>query len=479
MLSTNTIVVDLDGTITLTDTLHESVLSLLRRQPLSLFLFPFWMFRGKAYFKSKVAERCTLEVSTLPYNQPLIDWLRVQKAEGKVLVLCSAASEPVAAAVANYLGLFDEVIGSDTHTNLKGPNKREALQKRFGPLGGYAYAGNSLADVEVWAGATSAIVVNASSAVHHKATRVAPVSHVFPPEVVGVTDWLKALRVHQWLKNILLAVPLVAAHQIADLGSVLVLLIAFLSFSLCASSVYIVNDLLDLESDRRHPRKKFRPFASAKLTIPMAVAIAPLLVGLSIFLGAIVGHHFLAVLLSYFSVTFTYSIFLKRLVLLDCLTLAILYTIRIIAGAVAVSVDLSFWLLAFSVFIFLSLALVKRYAELIVQIQEGKSAAHGRGYVVSDAPLLQTFGVASGYISALVVCLYIRSEEIISFYAQPKAIWLIPPIILGWVSWVWLKSARGQMHDDPIVFAIKDRASRLVAALVAAVLLYAATGVNI
>ena len=270
--------------------------------------------------------------------------------------------------------------------------------------------------------------------------------------------------------------PILAAHQFGNIQSLETLVIAFISFSLCASSVYITNDLLDLESDRSHPRKKHRPFASAKLPIALGVTFAPLLIGVSIVLGTIVGSDFLVVLLFYLLLTVAYSLVLKRVVLVDCLTLATLYTVRIIAGAAAVGVPLSFWLLAFSVFIFLSLALVKRYAELVVQGQAGKSAAHGRGYLVSDVSLLQTLGVSSGYISALVIALYVHSEDVMSLYAQPIAIWLVLPILLFWVSWVWLKAARGEMHDDPIVFAIKDNASLLVAALTAIVFIYAATG---
>ncbi|MDA9634163.1 UbiA family prenyltransferase [Pseudomonadota bacterium] len=470
--------VDLDGTVTLTDTLHESVLVLVRNQPFFLFLLPFWLLNGLAFLKLKVAENSFLDITTLPYNLPFIDWLREQKAKGKKIVLCTAANEVVAQAVSKHLGLFDDVIASNANINLKSTNKRNALEERFGDKG-YDYAGNSSADIEVWAGASSAIVVNASGAVQKQALQVSYVSHIFASENIKFSDCFRALRVHQWLKNLLLFVPLFAAHQLENLQSLSALLIAFLSFSLCASSVYITNDLLDLESDRGHPRKRYRPFASAKLPITIGVAIAPLLIGASIALGAMVGKEFLVVLMIYLILTASYSLVLKRMVLVDCLTLATLYTIRIIAGAAAVSLSLSFWLLAFSVFIFLSLALVKRYAELIVQLQEGKSVAHGRGYTVSDAPLLQTLGVSSGYISALVIALYMRSEDVVSLYAQPIAIWFVLPILLFWVSWVWLKAARGKMHDDPIVFAVKDKASLLVAALTGVVFVYAATGIGI
>jgi len=475
--SSKVIVVDLDGTLTLTDTLHESVLALVRTKPFMLFLIPIWLAKGVTYFKLKVAENSVLDVTTLPYNIPFIDWLKEQKASGKEIVLCTAANELIANNVFKYFDFFDDVIASDEYINLKSTNKRKALEGKYGEHG-YDYAGNSSADVEVWGGASQAIVVNANARVLAKATKVTSVSETFPSENPSLSVWLKALRVHQWLKNLLLFVPLLAAHQFGNFQSLVTLTLAFISFSLCASSVYIINDLLDLESDRRHPRKKNRPFASAKLPISLGVAVAPLLIGISVTLGAIVGEDFLVILLLYLSLTAAYSLVLKRVVLVDCLTLATLYTARIIAGAAAVSVTLSFWLLAFSVFIFLSLALLKRYAELKVQIQEGKSSTHGRGYIVSDAPLLQTLGVSSGYISALVIALYVRSEEVVFLYAQPLAILLVLPILLFWVSWVWLKAERGEMHDDPIVFAAKDKASFAVAALIIVVFVYAATGMT-
>ena len=469
------IAVDLDGTITLTDTFHESVIALIRNKPLFLLLLPLWLARGIAFLKLKVAENTLLDVTILPYNFPFIDWLREQKASGKTIIFCTAANESIALAVAKHLNIFDDVIASNANTNLKSAKKRRALEEKYGERG-FDYAGNSAADVEVWAGACHAIVVNASSALHTKMTRIASVSHTFPSESVRLSHWCKALRVHQWVKNLLLFVPILAAHHFGNVQSLTTLLIAFMSFSLCASSVYIINDLLDLESDRQHLRKKNRPFASAKLTIAVGIAIVPLLISLSIALGVMVGKDFLIVLILYFLITIAYSLVFKNVVLVDCLILASLYTVRIIAGAAAASLSLSFWLLSFSIFIFLSLALVKRYAELMVQDQAGKSFMHGRGYIISDASLLQTFGVSSGYISALVFALYMRSEDILSLYVKPTAIWLFLPILLFWVSWVWLKASRGEMHDDPIIFAAKDKASLIVAVLTTLVFAYAATG---
>lgn len=477
IIESKVIAVDLDGTLTLTDTLYEEVLALARSKPLMLFLLPFWLIKGLAYLKYKVAENSLLDVTKLPYNAPFIEWLKEQKLRGKTIVLCTAANELIARKVCKNFDLFDDFIASDEYTNLKSTNKRKSLEDKYGEYG-YDYAGNSSADLEVWAGAAHAIIVNASAGVLKKASKVASVSETFPSINLSLSAWFIALRVHQWLKNLLLFVPLLAAHQFDNFQSFATLTLAFISFSLCTSSVYIINDLLDLESDRRHPRKKNRPFASAKLPILLGVVVAPILIGSSFTLGAIVGENFLVILLLYLSLTVAYSLVLKRLVLVDCLTLATLYTVRIISGAAAASISLSFWLLAFSVFIFYSLALVKRYAELKVQIQEGKSFAHGRGYLVSDAPLLQVLGISSGYMSALVLALYVRSEDIISLYAQPLAIWLVLPILLFWVSWVWLKAERGEMHDDPIVFAAKDKVSLVVAALTVIVFVCAATGMT-
>ena len=478
MKEVQVIAVDLDGTLTLTDTLHESVLSLVHNKPYLLFLLPFWLFQGNAYLKQKVAEHSELDFTTLPYNESFINWLREEKLNGRKIVLSTAANEKTAKAVLRNFDLFDEFIASDSKTNLKSARKRDALQERYGHKG-YDYAGNSGDDLEVWAGASNAIIVNASESVINKASKLASVSKIFRSERSGIVVWLKVLRVHQWLKNLLLFIPLLAAHQINNINSLSTLLLAFLSFSLCASSVYITNDLLDLESDRNHPRKRFRPFASAKISVLHGVFATPLLIAPSFLIGVVVGLDFLIVLLVYLVLTVTYSFVLKRLVIVDCLTLATLYTMRIIAGATAVSVSLSFWLLAFSIFIFLSLALLKRHSELLVHLREGKNDAHGRGFLVSDAPLLQVLGVSSGYIATLVIALYLRSENVISMYVQPLAIWLLIPILLFWVSWVWLKSSRGEMNDDPVFFAIRDKTSLFVAAITAIVFLYAAIGFNI
>jgi 4-hydroxybenzoate polyprenyltransferase/phosphoserine phosphatase len=471
------IAVDLDGTLLMTDSLHESVISLIHDRPLSAFALPLLLARGKAVLKAKIGDHVSLDITTLPYNSELIDWLKEKRVQGHKIALCTASDQRIAQAISDHLGLFDDVIASDGQINNAGKQKRKALDTKYGQKG-YDYAGNSAADIEVWAGAREAIVVNASDAITRQAKKVAIVSKIFSPQAVTLVDWCRVFRLHQWLKNLLLFVPLLAAHQVSNIQSILTLILAFLSFSLCASGVYIGNDLLDLESDRKHPRKRFRPFAAARVSIKAGAAFAPLLVITSFALGMMVGIAFTAWLTAYFLLTCAYSLWLKRFALIDCLILATLYTLRIIAGAAAIAIPLSFWLLAFSVFIFLSLAFVKRYAELQTLEKISKHQAHGRGYVVTDAPLVQTLGIAAGYASILVLALYMHGEAVITLYAQPQLIWPAVPLMLFWVSRVWMKAHRGEMHDDPIVFAIKDKPSLSVAVLIAISFLLATNGVG-
>ena len=457
----HTIVVDLDGTLTFTDTLHESLIQLLRDRPYYLFLLPIWLLKGKAYFKARVTNLSKINPSLLPFNQQILAWLKIKKAENYRIVLCTAADYRIANGVAEHLGIFDEVMASNGKTNLAGHQKRTTLEQAFG-YGGYAYVGNSYADIEVWKGASTAIVVNASNAVLKLARNTTQVELIIPPAPISIAAWTKVLRVHQWVKNLLLFVPLLAAHQISNFQSLTEVMFAFVSFCTCASCVYIINDLLDVESDRQHPSKCKRPFASGLIPVKFGILIVPFLATVSFFFATFTGGSFFGWLITYFVLTTAYTLFLKRYALVDCLTLAGLYTMRIVAGAAAISVLLSFWLLAFSAFIFLSLAFVKRYTELQVQGSNGKMKAHGRGYLVSDAPMMQIQGVTAGYAAVLVLALYINSESVVHLYTQPQIIWLAVPLALFWISWIWLKAQRNEMHDDPIIFALKDRSSWVV-----------------
>lgn len=445
--------------------LHESALRVMRDSPLDVLRIPLWLSRGKAVLKRNLASRAELNPSSLPYNEDLLAWLRLQRADGRRLVLCTASDHGIADAIAAHLGLFDEVMASDGQVNLAGRNKAAALEERFGK-GGYDYVGNSSADLHVWQGARRAIVVNGSAGLAREAGLLCEVELTLPSPALGFSAWRRVLRMHQWMKNALLFVPMLAAHLIESGSAWFNLILAFISFSLCASAVYIANDLLDLESDRTHPHKRTRPFASGTVPAWMGVALGPVLLLASLLLAARVGTGFMAWLMVYFVITCVYSWRLKQLVLVDCLTLAVLYTLRIIAGGAAAGLPLSFWLLAFSVFLFLSLAFVKRYAELQLQIAHGKTKAHGRGYLTSDAPLIQMLGITSGMASVVVLSLYLNSDNVIMLYRLPELVWGAVPVMLFWVSWIWLQAHRGNMNDDPLVFAVKDRTSLVAGLLV-------------
>lgn len=471
------IVVDLDGTLIHSDMLHESALRLLRDRPLNVLQIPVWLSSGKAALKSRLAGMVDFDPATLPYNEKLLAWLREQRATGRKLVLCTASDQAIAQAIAAHLGLFDEVMASNGTVNLAGRHKANALVERFGERG-FDYAGNSSTDIAVWKRARRAVVVNASERLLQGTKACAEIDQVFDGHAGKWKSWLKMLRPHQWLKNLLLFVPMFAAHRVVEGDTWLTLLFAFVSFCLCASTVYIANDLLDLESDRLHPRKCKRPFASGAVPVWHGVLLAPLLLVASLLLAILVGGPFLLCLLAYFALTCLYSLKLKRLVLVDCLALAVLYTLRIIAGAAAAAMTLSFWLLAFSGFLFLSLAFVKRYAELHVQAAQGKEKAHGRGYYTDDAGLVQTLGITAGFSSVLVLALYLNSAEVLNLYPSPAWIWGCVPVVLFWVSWVWLRAHRGEMHDDPLVFAVKDKASLVAGAVFALFLMIGTTGLG-
>ena len=469
--------VDLDGTLILTDTLHESAVRALRSHPLQTLQIPLWLAQGKAYLKQRLANLTEFDASALPYNHDLIAWLKDQRALGRRLILCTASDRLMADAVANHLGIFDEVMASDGVNNLSARHKAAALKERFGHQG-FDYAGNSADDLPVWSEARHAIVVNAPASVQRQARQRCEVEQEFPSLSSNAGALPSVLRMHQWLKNLLLFIAPLAANQTPSADLSRMLLLAFFSFSLCASAVYIANDLFDLDSDRHHPRKRLRPFASGRVSVAKGVVLFPLLL-LNAFLFAIpIGSAFVGWLLFYFLLTCAYSWGLKRVVLIDCLVLAMLYTVRIIAGAAAAGIALSFWLLAFSVFLFLSLAFVKRYAELKTHADDGRDHAHGRGYWISDAPLVQSLGITSGYAALVVLALYLNSDAVVKLYQQPVVMWSAVPVMLFWISWMWMKAHRGEMHDDPLLFAVRDKASLLSGCAFALVLFVATRGIS-
>lgn len=467
-LATPVLVVDLDGTLVKTDLLVESALSLLKRSPWSALWLFVWLARGKAHLKTRISERVEIDAATLPYNEELLDVLRAERASGRAIWLATASHRRLAEQVARHLGLFERILATDDGHNLSGKAKLDALRAGLGAAA-FDYAGNARVDLPIWRHARRALIVHPHRGVEAAASGLVTVERVFRRERSTWSAALKALRLHQWVKNALIFVPLLLAHRADEWQLVVTSGIAFLAFGLTASSAYVLNDLLDLTADRHHPRKRYRPFASGDLPLSTGVWLVPLLLLGAAALSMLLPLAFGAVLLAYLAGTLAYSFKLKHHAMLDVMALAALYTLRILAGIAAIAVAPTFWLLAFSLFIFLSLALVKRYSELRVMQREGKREVHGRGYQVGDLTILSAAGIASGYGAALVLALYVNSPEVLRLYRTPQLIWPLCGLVLYWVSRVWMITHRGDMHDDPIVFALTDGPSLVIGALAAAI----------
>jgi 4-hydroxybenzoate polyprenyltransferase len=448
--------VDLDGTLFPGDTLHESVLLLLRRNPLNLLRLVAWLLQGRLAFKRQVADAVRFDAALLPYRADFVAFLRAEWARGRPLVLATAADARIAAAVAEHLGVFRDHLGSDD-VNLKGARKREAIERHSG--GAYAYAGNDAADLAVWQGAEQAVAVNAPAGVLRRLRARHPSAQVFAREPLGLRTLLKAIRLQQWSKNVLMFVPLLAGH-VSDAGAWGAAMLAFVAFGLVASATYLVNDLLDLPNDRRHASKRARPLASGRLGIAAGVALAAGLASAGFLLAVAASPSFALMLAGYTVITLAYSLWLKSRALLDVLVLAGLYTWRIMAGAVVAEVALSNWLLAFSMFLFLSLALVKRCAELEEMIDSERTHTPGRGYLLADLATLRGMGMASGFLAVMVLALYIDSQNGKTLYPAAEWLWGLAPLLLAWVMRIWLKVARRELRgEDPVAFALKDRYS--------------------
>lgn len=453
------LVVDLDGALLRSDILFETFWSAFGRDWRSPAGSLSALLAGRASLKRHLAQACHIDETTLPYDPSVIAYVSAWRERGGRTALVTASDHGIAVRVAAHLDLFDEVHGSDGRMNLKGKAKAAFLVERFGS-GGFAYMGDAEADVPVWEQSAKAITVNASPALRNRAERLGKPFEHLSTAAQSLGPYVKALRPHQWLKNILVFLPMLAAHQL-DGKTFLYSLTAFVAFSLVASSVYVLNDLLDLGADRAHPRKRLRPFASGSIPIAHGswMALGLVLVGAPI--SALLGWQFLLVMLGYYVLTTVYSLHLKRRILIDICVLAGLYTVRIVAGGVATGIPLSVWLLAFSIFFFFSLAAVKRQAELVDMAERGQLGACGRGYHVNDLPIMSMIALASGYVSVLVMALYVNSPAVLDLYPQPAALWGICCVLLYWVTRMVMVTHRGAMHDDPVIYAAKDRISQL------------------
>jgi 4-hydroxybenzoate polyprenyltransferase len=461
--------VDLDGTLIRGDVFGEAILRFVFAAPWRLPLLLWWLVKGRAYAKMRLAEAAPGDPADLPYDARLIAWLTRERASGRTIALATASDERAARAVADHVGLFDAVFASDGKTNLKSHRKAERLAAAY--PGGFVYAGNERADLKVWSAAKEIVIANASPSLERQARRAFTVEAAFPREGDMIASWFRALRPQQWAKNFLVFLPMLVGKGWFDFSAWALAWIAFAALCCAASAVYLINDAADIDADRRHPRKRTRPFASGALSPFRGLAAAAVLLASAIALA--VQADVLPLLALYLIAATLYTFWLKRVVLVDVFVLAALYAIRVVLGGVATGFEASSWLLAFSCFFFLSLALVKRVAEIHAL---AGGALNGRGYVSSDEPMLTMMGVGASFVSALVLALYTQSDVVAETFRAPGALWVLTAAVVFWTCRVWLKTSRGEMHDDPLVFALRDGASWLIALIAAAGFLYAAAG---
>jgi 4-hydroxybenzoate polyprenyltransferase/phosphoserine phosphatase len=469
------LVVDLDGTLIKTDLLYEGSNASLALNPLTIFRLLKKLIKGKAALKADLSARHQPDFSQLPLNSAVIDWLRREKQQGRKLILATASHDKLAQQAADYLGCFDDVMATDGEHNLIGRNKRDALIARYGEQG-FDYLGDAAADKPIWQVARTAHAVSPSRSTLGWLKNNVQLGKVFHKQSSSLKSFVRALRPHQWAKNVLLFVPLITAHLYTQPSAIVASIWAFVVFSITASSVYILNDLVDVQADRQHPRKRKRPFAAGDLSLLTGWVSWPALLLLAVIIGwQALPLGFMETLVAYFALTLTYSLYLKRQPLVDVLVLAGLYTIRIYAGTTALTIPISFWLLSFSLFIFLSLAFMKRVSELksTMDAADGQKKMSGRGYVRADFELISAMGIAAGFISVVFLALFVQDQGFSSGYQTPTLIWLCCPLLLFWIARAWLLTHRGEMHDDPVLFAIKDKASWVCGAAFALIIVLA------
>ena len=478
-VSSPALCVDLDGTLIRGNVLWECVLVLLKTRPATLLWLPLWLLRGRAFLKQKIAGRIRLNPARLPYRQQVLDLLREEKSNGRHIALVTAADRQVAEAVSTYIGLFDEVHASDGQLNLKGSNKAAFLARHFSETG-FEYIGDSAADVEVWRRARGAYVVGTETRASQAAAVTTLKGTILEPRVSFRTScrtWINALRGHHWAKNLLLFLPLALSHNLA-VEPILRTLAGFALYGFCASGLYILNDLLDLHSDREHPWKKERPFAAGDISIPEGLVASSILLSSSLGLGFFLNLQFGFALLGYATLTMVYSLYLKKIALLDVFILSSFYSFRILAGALISSTPLSQWFLAFSMFFFLSLAMAKRYSELLHASDLVKAGNSGRGYRTGDRELLLSLGVGSSFSAVVIFSLYVHSQDVLLLYSSPDFLFLLCPIVLYWLSRTWLMAHRGELKEDPVTLAIRDPVSYGVALISALVIAASMISVN-
>lgn len=476
MTTRSPLIVDMDGSYLRTDTLAETLVELIFRRPSSILPVLGSLIRGRASFKSAATRAVSLDVKSLPVRHGLADYVAQAHRDGRPTYLVSAANANIVEAVAAEAGVFTGAKGSDDALNLKGSVKRDFLKREFPE--GFVYAGDSTADLDVWKAAKGVIIAGASKSTAARARRLGvPVEAEFCDERPSVLRlWRKALRVHQWSKNVLLFAPLFLAHAYDDFDAMLRVLIGFLLVSLAASGSYVINDLADLASDRAHRSKSDRPFASGGLPVFHGLLVGPVLMAGGLGGAFLLDWNFGYCLLVYLAISISYSLSLKRVVLADAFILSSLYTMRLLMGVTLVEASVSEWLMTFSLFFFLSMSLAKRHVELVAARETGNlGTIAGRGYRGADWPLTLALGVASSTASVLVMILYFVEDAMpTGAYSSPEFLWGAPALTALWTSRIWLLANRGELDDDPVAFALKDRVSILLGIVLAAAFFAAA-----
>lgn len=459
--------VDLDGTLLKTDCLLESILAMLRSNPLTLFAMVGWLIHGRAFFKQKLAESAALDIEPLPVNPDFLAFLQQENKAKRELVLISAADQRVVDRVAKHYPLFSQAIGSDGETNLKA-NSKLARIKEIKPNQPFAYAGNAQADIVIWQAAEEIMVVNAEAAITRKAYALvannSAITEFDKPSPLSAR-FFKAIRPHQWLKNSLVFLPLILSHQLDQFHLFWLSLMGFVSFSVCASSVYLLNDMLDINHDRHHPSKSRRPFAAGTLSLRLGFVGSPVMFLASLLLASFINAQFLLVLIGYWITTCLYSFYLKRLYIVDTVVLSLLYTSRIVAGSAAIGITTTSWLLAFSGFLFLGLALLKRTTELRNLVTDLKTLAKGRSYGTEQLNAVAILGVMASVAAIIVFAVYINAPATVDLYRSPATLWAICPLLLVMHIRVWLKAYSGDLDEDPVRFASHDRPSQIMLVL--------------
>lgn len=464
--------VDLDGTLVRTNTLFEAALAAIKKNPWFIVKLALSVSKGKPAIKHIIGIHAPHDASLLPYNNELLAWLKEQRTKGRILILATASDKAIADDIAQYLGIFQEVIASTSQHPVSANTKYAVLSKRFGKKE-FSYAGNSHADLTVWQSASSAILVDTETSVGDQVRNSIPIEAEFSntskitPRVV-----MQTMRIHQWAKNLLLFTAPIAAHRIGESSIAVNSAIGFLSFSCLASSVYILNDLFDIASDRTHATKRFRPIAACKVGIPQAMSWSVLMAIVSILLATLfLPLKFLWILAVYFCITSIYSLRIKKIPYIDIVVLAALYVLRIIAGSTATTVPTSKWLFLFAGCLFISLAAVKRVTEL-AQLEKSSDRAIGRGYTKRDKELLTALGLTAALFSSVVLSLYTASAAVTTLYSRPTVLIGMILIFSVWIFRIWKHALTGLLPEDPVLFATKDYISYLtIAALFGIILL--------